>query len=60
MLSAISTSLAPAPIVTEGACPACGWIGLEKKISKAEGEVLTCLKCGHRDVAVEPEEMALT
>jgi predicted RNA-binding Zn-ribbon protein involved in translation (DUF1610 family) len=41
-------------------CPACGWIGLEKKISKAEGEVFTCLKCGHRDVAVEPEEMALT
>ena len=23
-------------------------------------ENVTCLKCGHRDVAVEPEEMALT
>ena len=25
-----------------------------------EQEVRTCLKCGHRVVAVEPEEMALT
>jgi len=41
-------------------CPACGWVGLERKISKAEGETRTCLKCGHRVVAVEPEEMALT
>ncbi len=46
------------PVAEE--CPACGWVGLEKKISKAEGEVFTCLKCGHRDVAIEPEEMALT
>jgi DNA topoisomerase-1 len=46
------------PVAEE--CPACGWTGLEKKVSKAEGEVLTCLKCGHRNVAVEPEEMALT
>jgi len=46
------------PVAEE--CPACKWIGLERKISKAEGEVRTCLKCGHRIVAVEPEEMALT
>jgi DNA topoisomerase I len=46
------------PVAEE--CPACGWVGLEKKVNKAEGEVLTCLKCGHRDVAIEPEEMALT
>jgi DNA topoisomerase-1 len=46
------------PVAEE--CPACGWVGLEKKVSKAEGEVFTCLKCGHRDVAIEPEEMALT
>ena len=46
------------PVAEE--CPACGWVGLEKKVSKAAGEVLTCLKCGHRDVAIEPEEMALT
>ena len=46
------------PVAEE--CPACGWVGLERKVNKAEGEVLTCLKCGHRDVAIEPEEMALT
>ena len=32
-------------------CPACGWLGMEKKISKAEGETRTCLKCGHQIVA---------
>jgi DNA topoisomerase-1 len=46
------------PVAEE--CPSCGWIGLERKISKAEGESKTCLKCGHRMVTVEPEEMALT
>ncbi|HEU5170184.1 MAG TPA: type I DNA topoisomerase [Gemmatimonadales bacterium] len=46
------------PVAEE--CPACGWVGLEKKVSKAAGETFTCLKCGHRDVSVEPEEMALT
>ncbi|MGH7509427.1 MAG: type I DNA topoisomerase [Gemmatimonadales bacterium] len=40
-------------------CPACGWLGMEKKISKAEGESRTCLKCGHRIVVAEPEEVAL-
>jgi DNA topoisomerase I len=40
-------------------CPACGWLGMEKKISKAEGESRTCLKCGHRVVVAEPEEVAL-
>ena len=40
-------------------CPTCGWVGMEKKISKAEGESRTCLKCGHRVVVAEPEEVAL-
>jgi DNA topoisomerase-1 len=40
-------------------CPACGWLGMEKKISKADGESRTCLKCGHRVVVAEPEEVAL-
>jgi DNA topoisomerase-1 len=40
-------------------CPACGWLGMEKKISKADGESRTCLKCGHRIVVAEPEEVAL-
>jgi DNA topoisomerase-1 len=40
-------------------CPACGWLGMEKRISKAEGESRTCLKCGHRIVVAEPEEVAL-
>src|SRR5215207_2481555 len=40
-------------------CPACGWLGMEKKISKAEGESRTCLKCGHKLVIAEPEEVAL-
>ena len=40
-------------------CPNCGWLGMEKKISKAEGESRTCLKCGHRLVVAEPEEVAL-
>jgi DNA topoisomerase-1 len=40
-------------------CPNCGWVGMEKKISKAEGESRTCLKCGHKIVVAEPEEVAL-
>jgi len=40
-------------------CPACGYLGMEKKISKAEGESRTCLKCGHKVVVAEPEEVAL-
>ncbi len=40
-------------------CPECGWVGMEKKVSKAEGETRTCLKCGHKMVLAEPEEVAL-
>jgi DNA topoisomerase-1 len=40
-------------------CPVCGFLGMEKKISKAEGESRTCLKCGHRMVIAEPEEVTL-
>jgi DNA topoisomerase-1 len=40
-------------------CPECGWVGMEKKISKAEGETRTCLKCKHKIVLAEPEEVAL-
>ncbi len=39
-------------------CPECGWVGMEKKVSKAEGETRTCLKCGHKLVLAEPEEVA--
>jgi DNA topoisomerase I len=41
------------------ACPQCGWVGMEKKVSKADGETRTCLKCGHKLVLAEPEEVAL-
>jgi DNA topoisomerase-1 len=40
-------------------CPECGWVGMEKKMNKAEGETRTCLKCGHKIVLAEPEEVAL-
>ncbi|MBA3259007.1 MAG: type I DNA topoisomerase [Gemmatimonadales bacterium] len=40
-------------------CPECGWVGMEKKMSKAEGETRTCLKCKHKIVLAEPEEVAL-
>src|SRR6478609_1608498 len=40
-------------------CPACGWVGRERKVTKADGDVRTCLKCGHKEVAAEPEEAAL-
>jgi hypothetical protein len=32
---------------------------MEKKVSKADGETLTCMKCSHRVVVTEPEEAAL-
>jgi DNA topoisomerase-1 len=41
-------------------CPSCGWVGMEKRISKADGETRTCLKCQHRVVVLEPEEAAST
>lgn len=41
-------------------CPACGWVGMEKRASKAEGESRVCLKCGHKEVVVDAEEAALT
>ena len=40
-------------------CPQCGWVGMEKKMNKAEGESRTCLKCGHKLIVAEPEEVAL-
>ncbi len=40
-------------------CPECGWVGMEKKFSKTEGESRTCLKCGHKMIVAEPEEVAL-
>ena len=40
-------------------CAECGWIGMEKKVSKTEGETRTCLKCGNKVVLAEPEEVAL-
>jgi DNA topoisomerase I len=40
-------------------CPECGWIGMEKKVNKAEGETRTCLRCKHKIVLAEPEEVAL-
>ena len=39
--------------------PVCGWLGMEKRINKAEGETRKCLKCGHRFVVAKPEEVAL-
>ncbi len=40
-------------------CPECGWVGMEKKVNKAEGETRTCLRCKHKIVLAEPEEVAL-
>ncbi len=40
-------------------CPACGWVGMELKTSKTQGNALTCLKCGHR-VEQDSGEAALT
>jgi DNA topoisomerase-1 len=41
-------------------CPSCGWVGMEKKFSKADGETRTCLKCQHRIVVMDAEEAAAT
>ena len=41
-------------------CPNCGWVGMEKKVSKAQGESLTCLKCRHQVVVMDAEEAAAT
>jgi DNA topoisomerase I len=41
-------------------CPSCGWVGMEKKINKADGETRTCLKCQHRIVVMDAEEAAAT
>ena len=41
-------------------CPSCGWIGMEKRMSKAEGESRVCLKCGHKEIVVDAEAAALT
>ncbi len=41
-------------------CPSCGWVGMEKKVSKAEGETRTCLKCQHKIVVMDAEEAAAT
>jgi DNA topoisomerase-1 len=37
-------------------CPSCGFVGMEKKVTKAEGESLTCMKCGDKVMLVEPGE----
>jgi DNA topoisomerase I len=41
-------------------CPNCGWVGMEKKVSKADGETRTCLKCQHKIVVMDAEEAAAT
>jgi len=41
-------------------CPNCGWVGREKRVSKADGESRVCMKCGHKEVMVDAEEAALT
>jgi len=40
-------------------CPECGWVGMEQKKNRAEGETRTCMKCGNKVVVAEPEEAAL-
>jgi DNA topoisomerase-1 len=40
-------------------CPECGWVGMEQKKTRAEGETRSCMKCGNRIVVSEPEEAAL-
>jgi len=41
---------------TAETCPSCGWVGMEKKSTKAEGDRLICMKCGHQEVTLDPEE----
>ena len=40
-------------------CPECGWVGMEQKKTRADGETRTCMKCGNRIIVSEPEEAAL-
>jgi DNA topoisomerase-1 len=40
-------------------CPECGWVGMEQKKTRADGETRTCMKCGNRIIVTEPEEAAL-
>ena len=40
-------------------CPECGWEGMERKKTKADGETLTCMKCGNKILVAEPEEASL-
>jgi DNA topoisomerase-1 len=40
-------------------CPSCGWEGMEKKSTKAEGDRLTCMKCSHVEIMLDPEEASL-
>ena len=40
-------------------CPECGWVGMEQKKTRADGETRTCMKCGNRITVAEPEEAAL-
>jgi DNA topoisomerase-1 len=44
------------PVAEE--CAECGFVGMERKVTKAEGDVRTCLKCRNRIVMAEPEEVA--
>ncbi len=41
-------------------CPECAWVGMERKISKAEGETRTCMKCGNKVVVLEAEEATIS
>jgi DNA topoisomerase-1 len=43
---------------TKEQCPECEWVGMEKKVSKALGERLICMKCGHEEQVLEPEEVS--
>ena len=40
-------------------CPSCEWEGMEKKSSKSDGDRLICMKCGHTEVMLDPEEAGL-
>jgi DNA topoisomerase-1 len=41
-------------------CPNCGWVGMEKRVSKQKGETRTCLKCKHEIVILDAEEAVAT
>jgi DNA topoisomerase-1 len=40
-------------------CPSCEWEGMEKKSNKSDGDRLICMKCGHTEVTLDPEEAGL-